>query len=138
MMHLEFRKQEAQTEPASVLPDNFCRGRLIVADWQTVAASTQALVRGVIHVLADEVHATVAEDKLATLRVTRPEAMPEVPVAMCSVGAVRIGIIPGNRFLRAGSTHCHQVNAGRSAGQTAPGTNKSPPTSIPVVRALAK
>src|SRR6185295_13005123 len=56
--------------------------RLIIADGQAVTPSTQPLVRGVIHALADEVNAAVAKHKLATLGVSRAETPSEVPVVL--------------------------------------------------------
>src|SRR5688572_23242516 len=143
MRHPEIRKQRrVGRSPPPSYPVLSRRARLVVADRQAVAASTQALVGGVVHRLTDEVNAAVAEDKLATLRVTRPEAMPQVPVALGHAvrhaGNAVVGITLVGRFLLAPRAEGHEVNAGRSAGEATAAANKPPPTAIPVVRALAE
>src|SRR5687767_11074825 len=101
----------------SPLPRGKGRSGLIVANRQTITTPAQPLIRGVVHRLADEMDAAIAEHKLATLRMPRAEAPSEVPVALghavrhAGDTVVRIPLVGG--FLLAAGASGHQVDGGR-------------------------
>src|SRR6185436_7198127 len=114
---------------------------LVIADRQAVSPSTQPLIRCVVHGLADEVDAAVAEHELSPLRVARTETPGVVPVALGhAVGhardaVIRITLIGG--FLLAAGASGENVERHRGAGFTVPNGVHTPPATIPVIMAFA-